>query len=139
MPFDAMSSIVEGTETMSQKLFAMLAMGAIALSAMPSALAQSARSTNNGVLKMVMVDQAQLSSSQRQAFQQFLRVANLPRTQVGDRCQYYGKPQVWCLLLNPVIAQQVYQKLREQPAFASFAEIKEVRRLREASPARTGT
>jgi len=124
---------------MSQKLLAMLSMGAIALSTMPSALAGTAsRPASNDVLKMVMVDQEQLSSNQRQAFQRFLQSANLPRTKVGNRCQYYGRPQIWCLLLDPSVAEQVYQKLREQSAFGAAAEIKEVRRIREASPQRTG-
>ena len=118
---------------MSQKLLAILSMGAIALSTIPSALAQSRTPSNNGILKMVMVDQTQLSASQRSAFQQYLQTANLPPTKIGDRCQFYGRPQVWCLLLDPSLAQQVYQKLREQPGFGTATEIKDVRRLREPS------
>jgi len=117
---------------MSQKLLAMLSLGTIALTAaIPSALAQSARSSNDGTLSMVMIDQAQLSSNQRSAFQRYLQTASLPRTKVGDRCQYYGKPQVWCLLLDQGQAQQVYQQLKSQPAFGSATEIKTVRRIRE--------
>lgn len=123
---------------MSQKLLAMLSLGAIALSSIPSALAQSRVSANNGTLNMVMIDQAQLSSNQRSAFQRYLQTANLPATKVGNRCQYYGKPQVWCLLLDPSLAQQVYQKLKQQPVFGAATEIKEVRRLREPGAKTTG-
>lgn len=122
---------------MPQKLLAILSASAIVLGTMP-AVAQTMRSANNGTLKMVMIDQAQLSSNQRSAFQRFLQSANLPPTKVGNRCQYYGKPQVWCLLLDPGVAQQVYNQLRNQPAFGSAIEIKEVRRLREATPKPTG-
>lgn len=124
-----------------------LSLGAIALSTFvptfvqpeTTALhAQTRSRSGNGTLKMVMVDQSQLSPSQRSAFQQYLQVANFPRTKVGDRCQYFGKPQVWCLLLDPNVAQQVYQKLKGQPGFGSAAEIKEVRRLREPSSRTTG-
>jgi hypothetical protein len=118
---------------MSQKLLAMLSMGAMALTTASPAIAQTMRSTSNDTLKMVMVDQAQLSDNQRTAFQRYLQTANLPPTKIGNRCQYYGKPQVWCLLLDPSLAQQVYQKLRDQPVFGTATEIKEVRRLRETS------
>ena len=104
------------------------ALSAIAL--MPVAIAQPAPPTNRGVLNMVMIDQAQLTPDQRQAFQQYLRSANLPRTKIGERCQYYGRPQIWCLLLDPTQAQQVYQQLKDQPAFGTATEIKEVRPLR---------
>ena len=116
---------------MSQKLLSILSIGAIALSAaIPTAIAQTApRGSGDGTLKMVMVDQAQLSSSQRDAFQRYLQTANLPRTKVGKRCQYYGKPQVWCLLLDPAVAEQVYQKLSKQP-FGSAADIQTVHRLK---------
>jgi hypothetical protein len=124
---------------MSQKLLALFSMGAIALSTLPAAFSQSAaNAAQDGVLKMVMVDQSQLSGSQREAFQRYLQTADLPRTQVGKRCQYYAKPQVWCLLLNPNLAEQVYQKLRGQAAFGAAADIKEVRRIREAGAARSG-
>ncbi len=111
------------------------ALSAIAIAGIPAAIAQSAplaqpTSPSRGVLKMVMIDQAQLSPDQRQAFQQYLRTANLPRTKIGERCQYYGRPQIWCLLLDPPQAQQVYQQLKEQPTFGTATEIKEVRPLR---------
>lgn len=104
------------------------ALSAIAI--MPVAIAQPAPPTNRGVLSMVMIDQAQLSPDQRQAFQQYLRTANLPHTKIGERCQYYGRPQIWCLLLDPTQAQQVYQQLKDQPTFGTATEIKEVRPLR---------
>lgn len=116
---------------MSQKLLAMLSLTAIALSSASAAIAQTASPTNDGHLKMVMLDQAQLSNNQRSAFQQYLRTANLPPTKIGRRCQYYGKPQVWCLLLDPAQAQQVYQQLKDQPVFGFATELKDVRRLRE--------
>ncbi|MDX2228411.1 MAG: hypothetical protein NW220_02145 [Leptolyngbyaceae cyanobacterium bins.349] len=123
---------------MSQKFLAILSMAAIALTATPNALGQTERPTPNGTLKMVMVDQAQLSPNQRTAFQRYLQTANLPPTKVGNRCQFYGKPQVWCLLLDPSVAQQVYQQLKGQPVFGSATEIKEVRRLREPSAKTSG-
>ncbi|MBF2027824.1 MAG: hypothetical protein IGS48_13850 [Oscillatoriales cyanobacterium C42_A2020_001] len=132
---------------MPLKLLHTLSLGAIALSTFvptfiqPEATALHAQTrsrSGNGTLKMVMVDQSQLSPTQRSAFQQYLQTANFPRTKVGDRCQYFGKPQVWCLLLDPNVAQQVYQNLRGQPGFGAAAEIKEVRRLREPSPKTTG-
>lgn len=117
---------------------AIASISAIVLTSVSPTLAQTARPSGNGVLKMVMVDQAQLSTNQRSAFQRYLQTANLPSTKVGNRCQYYGKPQVWCLLLDPNIAQQVYQQLKSQPVFGSATEIKEVRRLREPSAKTTG-
>lgn len=100
------------------------------IAAMPMAIAQPAPPAKSGVLNMVMIDQAQLSTEQRQAFQQYLRTANLPPTKIGDRCQYYGRPQIWCLLLDPDRAQQVYQQLKDQPIFGTATEMKEVRPLR---------
>lgn len=124
---------------MSQKFLALLSMGAIALSPLPTFLAQNnAIAAQREVMKMVMIDQQQLTASQREAFQRYLQTANLPRTQVGKRCQYYGKPQVWCLLLEPTLAQQVYQQLRSQSEFGAATEIKEVRRIREATSQRSG-
>lgn len=119
---------------MSQRFFSLLSVGAIALStALSTAHAQPApRPSDDGMLKMVMVDQSQLSTSQRDAFQRYLQTANLPRTKIGNRCQYYGRPQVWCLLLDPAVAAQVYTQLKEQPVFGSAIDIKEVRRLRGA-------
>jgi hypothetical protein len=81
-------------------------------------------------LEMVMVDQAQLSSAQRSTFQRYLQTANLPNTKIGNRCQYYGKPDVWCLILDPPLANQVYQQLKQQADFRSGLDIKPVRRLR---------
>lgn len=83
-----------------------------------------------GVLKLVMVDQAQLSSGQRQAFQRFVQQANFPPTRVGDRCRYHGKPQVWCLLLEPATAEAVYQRLIQQNEFRRATAIRTVRPLR---------
>lgn len=118
--------------------FAIAAVSAIGVISVSPVSAQTTKPSDNGVLKMVMVDQAQLSTNQRSAFQRYLQTASLPRTKVGNRCQYYGKPQVWCLLLDPNIAQQVYQQLKSQPVFGSATEIKEVRRLREPSSKTTG-
>ncbi|MDX2243484.1 MAG: hypothetical protein NW224_22615 [Leptolyngbyaceae cyanobacterium bins.302] len=123
---------------MFHKLFALFSIGAIALSATPSALAQTARSSYKGPLKAVMLDQAQLSATQRSAFQRYLQTANLPPTQVGRRCQQHGKPQVWCLVLDPDSAQQVYQQLKSQPVFGSATEIHDLRRLRDPKTRTTG-
>lgn len=102
----------------------------IIASSAPSNILPAVQKTEPGeVLKMVMVDQTQLSSSQRTVFQQYIQTAGLPATKVGKRCQYYGKPDVWCLVLDDTIAKQVYQKLSLQP-FASAMSIKSVRRLR---------
>jgi hypothetical protein len=122
---------------MSQRLFSILYAGAIAFSmAIPGVQAQFApraqaapKATDDGTLNIVMVDQAQLSATQKEAFQRFLQTANLPHTKVGKSCQYYGKPQIWCLLLDPPIADQVYQQISRQ-SFGSAASIKPVRRLR---------
>jgi hypothetical protein len=81
------------------------------------------------VLQMVMVDQAQLSATQRTEFQQYIQTANLPHTKVGKRCQYYGKPDVWCLILDAPVANQVVQQLSKQ-SFSSKVEVKPVRRLK---------
>lgn len=122
-------------------LISALSMGAIALGVIaPSAIAQSgSRSPNSrlpdGTLTMVMIDRAQLSNVQRTAFQRYLQTANLPPTKVGKRCQFYGKPDVWCLLLDQNVAQQVYNQLKRQREFGAAIEMKEVRRL--AAPERT--
>jgi hypothetical protein len=82
-----------------------------------------------GILGMVMVDQAKLSAEQKAAFQTYLQTANLPPTKIGNKCQYYGKPAVWCLLLDPTLAQQIYERLKAQPIFGSLVELKEVGRI----------
>lgn len=119
------------------QVFSALSIGTIAFSALVStAIAQPApRSNNPDPLSMVMVDQAQLSDTQRNAFQRFLQTANFPRTKVGKRCQFYGKPDVWCLLLDKSMAQKVYNQLRQQREFGTAAALKEVRRL--TSPERS--
>jgi len=81
-------------------------------------------------LMMVMVDQEKMNGDQKAAFQRYLQSANLPKTRVGERCQYYKRPEVWCLLLDPEVAQKVYEQLRGQSAFSQFVEQKEVRRIR---------
>ncbi|MGQ9870998.1 hypothetical protein [Leptodesmis sp.] len=72
-----------------------------------------------------------MNDSQRQAFQRFLQTASLPRTKIGQRCQYYGKPQVWCLLLDPPVAERVFQQLKTQ-SFGTAVDIRTVRRFRGA-------
>jgi hypothetical protein len=119
---------------MSRTLLTIFAASAIALGASaPASFAQSfstgARSNQSDTLRMVMVDQSQLNGSQRAAFQRFLQTANLPRTKIGRQCQFYGRPQVWCLILDPPVAEQVLQQLKPQP-FGSAAEIKTVRRFK---------
>lgn len=118
---------------MSRFFLPVLASSAIAFSAgIPVALAQSSpRSAPDDTLKMVMVDQAQLNDSQRQAFQRFLQTANLPHTKIGQRCQFYGRPQIWCLLLDPPIAERVFRQLKPQP-FGAAVDMKTVRRFRGA-------
>lgn len=120
---------------MSQIFLQILAISAIAFNTgIPGRFAQSnpepsSRLAQDSTLKMVMVDQAQLNSSQWQAFQRFLQSANLPPTKIGQRCQYYGKPQVWCLLLDPPVAEQVFRQLKLQP-FGAAVGIKTVHRFR---------
>ncbi len=122
---------------MSQRFLSLLVSSAIALpSGVPVSLAQanprvSPRSGSDDTLKMVMVDQAQLNDRQRQAFQHFLQTANLPHTKIGQRCQFYGRPQVWCLLLDPPVAERVFQQLKPQP-FGAAVDIKTVHRFRGA-------
>lgn len=122
---------------MSRTLLPMLAMGMLVLiPGMSATLAQPSpganpRSHQDDTLKMVMVDQSQLNDRQRQAFQRFLQTANLPHTKIGQRCQYYGKPQVWCLLLDPPVAERVFQQLKPQ-SFGAAVDIRTVRRFRGA-------
>ncbi len=124
---------------MSHKVFSLLSASAIAfgtlLGAIPVGIvpriAQSAtpKATSTEALQIVMVDQTQLSSSQRSAFQQYLQTTRLPATKVGKRCQYYSKPDVWCLVLDAPVANQVFQQISRQQ-FGSAASLKSVRRLR---------
>ncbi len=116
---------------MSHPVISLLSASAIAFSTLPGAIAQSAtpKAQSGEVLKMVMVDQTQLSSNQRSAFQQYIQTASLPSTKVGKRCQYYSKPDVWCLVLDAPVANQVFQQISRQP-FGSAASLKPVRRLR---------
>jgi hypothetical protein len=119
---------------MSRNLLSIFAAGAISLGAgIPASFAQSfstsTRSNSGDTLRMVMVDQSQLNATQRDAFQRFLQTANLPRTKIGQQCQFYGKPQVWCLILDPPVAERVLQQLKPQP-FGAAADIKTVRRFR---------
>jgi hypothetical protein len=121
---------------MSKNLVSIVAASAIAFGVnAPASLAQSfstgARSTESGTLRMVMVDQSQLNANQRNAFQRFLQTANLPRTKIGQQCQFYGRPQVWCLILDPPVAERVFQQLKPQP-FGAAAEMKTVRRFKGA-------
>lgn len=83
----------------------------------------------DGVLAMVMVDQSKLSGEQKQAFQQYLQTANLPRTKIGDRCQFYGRPDVWCLLLDPELGRRIFEQLKAQESFGAAVEVNEVGRL----------
>ena len=101
--------------------------GAIGLGgAFPGAIAAAPP----GRLKLVLVDQAKLSSAQQRAFQRFVQQANFPPTRVGDRCRYHGKPQIWCLLLEPATADAVYQRLIQTGEFGQATEIRPVRPLR---------
>jgi hypothetical protein len=123
-----------GTVTMSRNFLAIFAASAIALGVSASAsFAQSfstgARSSDGNALRMIMVDQSQLNTNQREAFQRFLQTANLPPTKIGKQCQFYGRPQVWCLILDPPVAERVFQQLKPQ-SFGSAAEIKPIRRFR---------
>lgn len=58
-------------------------------------------------LTMVMVDQSTWQHDRRYQFADWVNAQNFPPTQVGKRCQYYGKPAVWCLLLTADQANQV--------------------------------
>jgi hypothetical protein len=117
--------------SMFHPVFSLVSISAIALGNIANAIAQPStpKVQSNEVLQMVMVDQTQLSSSQRNAFQQYIQTASLPVTKVGKRCQYYGKPDVWCLILDAPVANQVFQQISRQP-FGSAASVKAVRRLR---------
>lgn len=123
--------------SMFRIFLSILGLNAIAFGAgSPAAFAQfspraNPHSNQDDTLKMIMVDQSRLNANQRQAFQHFLQTANLPRTKVGQQCRYYGKPQVWCLLLDPPIAEKIFQQLKPQP-FGSAADIKTVHRFRGA-------
>lgn len=76
---------------------------------------------------LVMVDQAKLSSEQRSQFEGLLSTANFPATEVGKRCQYHGRPEVWCLVLSPTKASAVYAQLQQ---FGEAAVNKKVRRFK---------
>lgn len=91
-------------------------------------------------MQMVMVDKAKLDAKGVAAFESYLRTASLPQSPVineniggSARCQYYGRPQIWCLLLEGSTAQNVYNELKGQQTFASAVEMKSVRRLKEPS------
>ena len=120
---------------MSPRIISFLAISAIAFGSFFTVAVRAIAQTTlpkidpNEVLKMVMVDQAQLSSMQRSAFQQYLQTANLPSTKVGKRCQYYGKPDIWCLVLDAPIAHTIFQQFSRQP-FGSATSIKPIRRFR---------
>jgi hypothetical protein len=120
-------------------LFSSLAFSAMALSALVITLPSGAApktsnakssSQSDNWLRMVMVDQAKLSNEQRDGFQRYLQTANLPHTKIGKRCQYYTKPQVWCLILDPPVAERVYNQLKQEKAFNAALDMKPVRRLR---------
>jgi hypothetical protein len=81
-------------------------------------------------LNMVMVDQAKLSAEERQAFQQFLQTANVPTTKIGKQCQFYGRPQVWCIIQDKAVAEQAYNQLKINSSFGKAVELKTVRRFR---------
>ncbi len=75
-------------------------------------------------LKMVMVDQTLLTAEQRSQLAQL--ATQLPPTSVGKSCQYYGKPDVWCLILKHQTAEQVFPQLSP---FGAAASIKPVKRF----------
>ncbi len=74
---------------------------------------------------MVSVDRSILTEAQAAALDRV--IPWLPRTQVGARCQFYGKPQIWCLLLDAQTAADVQRKLQ---AAGIPAETKPVNRIR---------
>lgn len=85
----------------------------------------------DGAKQMVMVDRATLTSTQSSTLDNL--IPQLPRTSVGKRCRFYGKPAVWCLLLDGNQANQVKNRLVQAGV---PAEVREVRRIREARGAR---
>lgn len=75
---------------------------------------------------MVSVDRATLTAAQSAALSRL--IPQLPRTQVGKQCQYYGKPSIWCLLLDAGTASQVQQQLAEAGIPAQTREVSPLRR-----------
>jgi hypothetical protein len=75
-------------------------------------------------LCMVMVDKDKLSSNKVTEFESFLETANFPSTKVGKRCQYYGRPNVWCLILPADESNSVFGKLQSFSEAASNKTVK---------------
>ena len=74
---------------------------------------------------MVSVDRSTLTAAQSAALSRL--IPQLPRTQIGQRCQFYGKPSIWCLLLDANTAARVQQTLQSA---GIPAQTREVPRLR---------
>lgn len=79
-------------------------------------------------LYVVYLDLGSLDADQRQSFETYLKTAHLPKTAVGKKCIYYGRPQNWCLLLHRQDAAETFIKLKAE-SFGKAAKVKPVNRV----------
>ncbi len=91
-------------------------------------ISKTASTEPKSPLFMVSVDRALLNGDELSNFEQFISTANLPKTAVGKRCQYYKRPLIWCLILVDGQAKQLDSLLRTQP-FHRAVKLSPVRRL----------
>lgn len=79
-------------------------------------------------LYVVYLDLSSMDTKQRQSFATYLETAHLPKTAVGKKCIYYGRPQNWCLILHRQEAAETFIKLKAE-SFGKAAKVKPVNRV----------
>ncbi len=85
-------------------------------------------SHSTGKLYVVYLDLSSMNKEQRQSFANYLKTAKMPRTAVGEKCIYYGRPQTWCLLLHRQDAAATFIKLKAE-SFGKAAKVKPANRV----------
>lgn len=90
---------------------------------------RKAPANSQASLLMVSVDRALLSRDEVSNFEHFINSTALPKTKIGEKCRYYGRPQVWCLILDDSQAREVFSLLQKQ-SFNRATKLAPVRRLK---------
>ncbi|MBI5172881.1 MAG: hypothetical protein HY986_08330, partial [Candidatus Melainabacteria bacterium] len=55
----------------------------------------SPQSNSTNKLYVVYLDLSSMDTTERESFATYLETAHLPKTAVGKKCVYYGRPQTW--------------------------------------------
>ena len=83
---------------------------------------------------IVMVDTTQLSTASREYFNSVLKLNQIPPTAIGERCTYYGKPDIWCnVQKDEVQAKWIYDYLNDH-SLEGKVKMQGIRRLGKKVP-----